>query len=251
MAKTILIHSFYNGVGRSNIAANLAYLLATTKHRVAIIDTDTKSPAIHSLFGVHLSNFQYSFNDYLGGKCQIEQAAYDITASLRAKINGQVYLIPANLNAADTVRTLKNPQDVTLLNTGCERLINHFNLDALLVDTQPGVSKEALVSMTVADTLIIILRLNPGDYQGTGVTVDVVRQLDVPQIALIVNEAPTSFDFDEIKAEMEQFYGCEVIAILPHIDEMMALANNDIFARRYPNHPASTTLNNAVAKIIT
>lgn len=252
MPKTILIHSFHNGVGRSNMAANLAFLLAQQGQRVGIIDTDTKSPTIHYLFGVKEKELNYSLNDYLWGQCNIEQAAYNITAGLNAKeMKGQIIMVPANVKIGQTARILGNTQDVNLFNTGCETLMNKFGLDTLLVDTQPGLSKEALISITVADILVTVLRLNQRDYLGTGVAVDVVRQLDVPRIALIVNEVPSTFDVDEVKEKMEQTYNCQVAAVLPHADEMTALANKDIFAIRYPNHPMTKTLKAAASILIT
>ncbi len=250
MSKTILIHSFRHGVGRSNIAANLAFLLAHEGQRVAIIDTDTKAPASHLLFGLKDEDFTYSFNDYLLGTCEIHQAAYDLTNQVRTRLKGRLFLVPGNASQEKNARELNGVQDVQLLNMGCQNLIETLNLDALLIDTQPGVSEKALVTITVSDTLVIILRLNQRDYQGTSVTMDVVKQLDVPRIVLIVNEAPNTFDFDEVKIKMEQTYNCEVAAVLPHVDEVMALANKDIFALRYPQHTLTTKLKDAAIKLI-
>jgi MinD-like ATPase involved in chromosome partitioning or flagellar assembly len=250
MPKTIIFHSFHHGVGRSNITANMAFLLAAKGLRVAVIDTDTNSPTLHTLFGLKETHFSHSFNDFLWGQIEIEQAAYNITATVDARLQGQIYLVPASTGLDKSARVLGNPQDVQLLNQGCRRLIDVLNLDALLIDTQPGVSDEALVSITVSDMLIIILRLNPGDFQGTGVTVDLVRRLDVPQIALIVNEAPVNLDVKEITKQLKQAYQCDVAAILPHADEMMALANNDLFVRRYPHHPMTTILSQAAARLV-
>ena len=250
MPKTILFHSFHHGVGRSNITANIAFLLAAKGLRVAVIDTDTDSPTLHTLFGLKGTHFDYSFNDYLWEQVEIERTAYNITAKIDAKLQGQLYLIPASTDLDKSARILGNPQDVQLLNQGCARLTDVLNLDALLIDTQPGVSDEALVSITVSDMLIIILRLSPSDFQGTGVTVDLVRRLNVPQIALIVNEAPAGIDIAEITAQLKQTYQCEVAAILPHADEMMALANNDLFVRRYPQHPMTTILSKAAARLV-
>lgn len=250
LSKTILIHSFREGVGRSNIAANMSFLLAAHGQRVGIVDTDTKSPTIDSLFGIKIDELNYSFNDYLQGKCEIEQAAHDITASLNTSLTGQLFLIPANIRVGEPVRVLNDTQDVHLLNTGCKRLTDILQLDALVIDTQSGVNKEALVSITISDILVIILRLDQRDYQGTSVTVDVVRQLSIPRVVLMVNEAPESFDFDQVKERIEQAYNCEVAAIFPHVDEMMALANSDIFALRHPYHPLTTLLKEAVANLM-
>ena len=51
VTKLIAIHSFRGGVGKSNLTANIAALLAAGGRRVGVIDTDIQSPGIHVLFG--------------------------------------------------------------------------------------------------------------------------------------------------------------------------------------------------------
>jgi MinD-like ATPase involved in chromosome partitioning or flagellar assembly len=230
--------------------ANITHLLATEGQRVGVIDTDTNSPVLHYLFGLKEKDITYSFNDYLEGKCDIEQAAYDLTTHLKLNLKGQIFLIPANTMNRETTRQLNNTGDVDSLNTGCQRLIEKLNLDALLIDTQSGLNEKTLVSISVSDTLAIILRHDQRDYQGTSVTIDVVRKLNIPRVVLIVNEIPTSFDFGEVKTKVEQTYNCEVLAVLPHVDEVMALANKDIFALRHPNHPFTAILKEMTATLV-
>jgi MinD-like ATPase involved in chromosome partitioning or flagellar assembly len=250
MPETVLFYSSHHGVGRSNIAANLAFLLAAKGQRVGIIDADTRSPAVHHLFRLNETEITYTFNDYLEGKCNIEDAAYDITARLEANLTGRIFLVPSRNQLKEPIQQLNNLQDAELLNIGCQSLIKIFNLDAVLIDTQPGINEKAFIAVTVSDILIVILRLNQRDYQDTSVAVDIIRQLDIPRILLIINEAPKSFDFSRIKTEVEKIYKCEVAAILPYVEEIMILANQDIFALRYPNHPLTTMLKQVTAKLV-
>ena len=69
------------------------------------------------------------------------------------------------------------------------------------------------------------MRPDQQDYQGTGVTVEVARKLDVPRLLLVVNKVPEVFDTARCEERVEQTYDCEVAAVLPHSDEMMALAS--------------------------
>jgi hypothetical protein len=39
-----------------------------------------------------------------------------------------------------------------------------------------------------------------------------------------------------VKARVEEAYACPVAAVLPHSQDMMALASGGIFALRYPGH---------------
>jgi MinD-like ATPase involved in chromosome partitioning or flagellar assembly len=240
MSKTISVHSFRGGTGKSNTTANLAALIAMQGRRVGVVDTDIASPGIHILFKMNVEEMvQYSLNDYLWGKCNIEQAAYDVTANLNTNISGKVYLIPSSVKAGEIARVLREGYDVGLLNDGYQRLIQKLKLDVLLIDTHPGLNEETLLSIAISDALIIVLRPDQQDYQGTGVTVEVARKLGVPDMLLVVNKVPSFFDSNKVRAQVEKTYNAEVAAVLLHSDEMMALGSSEIFALRYPDHAVS------------
>ncbi len=251
MSKIISIHSFRGGTGKSNTTANIAALMAAEGLRVGAIDTDISSPGIHVLFGLDEDAMKHSLNDYLWGKCDIEQAAMDVTARLGPDIKGQIFLIPSSIKAGEIARVLKEGYDVGLLNEGFQKLVSKLKLDVLMVDTHPGLNEETLLSIAISDALVIILRPDQQDYQGTGVTVEVARKLDVPHMLLLVNKVPTVFDFADVKARVERTYNCEVVAVLPHSDEMMALASAGIFALRYPDHQVTALLKQVATRLLT
>lgn len=248
MSKIISIHSFRGGTGKSNTTANITTLLAQRGLRVGVIDTDIQSPGIHILFGLEEGALQYSLNDYLWGKCKIEETAHNVTSKLG--VDGEVFLVPSSIKPGEIARVLREGYDVGLLNDGFHDLIDNLNLDVLMIDTHPGLNEETLLSIAISDSLIIILRPDQQDFQGTGVTVEVARKLDVNHMMLIVNKVPQVFDFDEIKSDVEKTYNCKVAAILPHSDEMMVLASAGIFVLEYPNHPITEALQQVAADII-
>ncbi len=250
MSKIISVHSFRGGTGKSNTTANVASLLAAKGLRVGVIDTDIQSPGIHVLFGLEEDTMQFSLNDYLWGKCEISQTAHDVTGNLGADISGKVFLIPSSIKVGEIARILREGYDVGLLNDGFQDLVETMNLDVLMIDTHPGLNEETLLSIAISDALAIIMRPDQQDYQGTGVTVEVARKLDVARMVLVVNKVPTVFPFDDVRARVEQTYNCEVAAILPHSDEMMALASAGVFALRYPDHPVTETLKQLAQRLV-
>lgn len=237
----VAIHSFRGGTGKSNTVANISAVLAQRGHRVGVIDTDIVSPGIHVLFGVQEDRIRYSLNDYLWGKCDIEQTAIDVTGRLarHSAMPGQVYLIPASLKAGEIARILREGYDVGLLNDGFHALIERLELDVLMIDTHPGLNEETLLSIAIADAVVIIMRPDSQDYLGTGVTIEVARRLGAPDLLLVVNKVPAELDLAQLKARVEQLYGCEVVGVVPHSDEMMLLGSSDIFPLRHPDHPVS------------
>ncbi|RJR52645.1 MAG: MinD/ParA family protein [Desulfobacteraceae bacterium] len=242
MAHIISVHSFRGGTGKSNTAANLAVLYAKKGFRVGVLDTDIQSPGIHVLFRLEEGDVTYSLNDYLWGQCAIEQTAYDVTPFLKARLPGSVYLVPASVNASDIARVLHDGYDVNLLSQGYRELIRALELDALVIDTHPGLNEETLLSIALSSAVLVVMRPDHQDYQGTALTVDVARELDVPKMWILVNKVPSTFDAVQIRGMVENTYGCAVAAILPHSDEMMTLASQGLFAIRYPDHPITLQL---------
>ena len=94
------------------------------------------------------------------------------------------------------------------------------------------------------------MRPDQQDIQGTAVTVDVARKLNVPQLLLVINKTPEAYDFAQVKRDMEAAYDCTVAAILPHSDEMMVLGGKGVFSLKYPAHPLTLSLKNIMAQFM-
>ncbi|MFL5655659.1 MAG: AAA family ATPase [Ktedonobacteraceae bacterium] len=101
MPTIVSVHSYRGGTGKSNLVTNLAGSVAQMGKRAAVIDTDVQSPGLHVLFGMDVQTIGKNLNDYLYGRCGIEQAAHDVTAKLGPDVapGGTLYLIPASINA--------------------------------------------------------------------------------------------------------------------------------------------------------
>ena len=191
----------------------------------------------------------HSLNDYLWGKCSIEEAAHDVTGHVGGEIKGQIFLIPSSIKPGEIARILREGYDVGLLNDGFRDVVEKMKLDYLMIDTHPGLNEETLLSIAISNSLIIILRPDSQDYQGTAVTVDVAKKLDVPNMIMLVNKTPTTFDFDDVRTRVEQTYDAKVGAVLPHSDEMMILASSGIFSIRFPDHPITKGLRSLVDQV--
>lgn len=250
MAKIISIHSFRGGTGKSNTTANVATLLAAAGHRVGVIDTDIQSPGIHILFGLSGEEITTSLNDYLWHGRDIKETALDVTSNLGVELKGRLFLIPASIKPGEITRVLREGYDAQKLTMGFRKLLEALALDVLLIDTHPGLNEETLLSIVISHTLAIVMRPDKQDYEGTGITVKVAQQLNVPRMMLIVNKTPPILEPEAVRIKVEQTYGCEVAAVLPHSDEMMNLASEGIFVLRYPNHPITSLYRQVATKLM-
>jgi len=252
MATIVSIHSFRGGTGKSNTTANLATVLAAEGRRVGVIDADIQSPGIHVLFGLAGDDITTSLNDFLWHGRDIAESALDVTPNLcNGGVKGRVFLIPSSIKPGEITRVLREGYDAQRLTQGLRRLVTELKLDALLIDTHPGLNEETLLSLVISHVLLIVLRPDQQDYEGTGVTVKVAQGLGVPRMMLVVNKTPPSFDPDAVRRKVEEAYGCPVAAVLPHSDEMMNLASEGIFAVRYPDHPMTALYKRVAASLIT
>jgi MinD-like ATPase involved in chromosome partitioning or flagellar assembly len=235
MARLIAVQSFRRGTGKSLLSVNIGALQAAAGRRVGLVDADFPTPALHLLCGLAEAPGIRTLNDYLLGRCDIEQVAHDITPLLGDDAGGRIFLMPASADIDEISRMLRKGYDLRLLDEGFQTLSEQLALDTLIIDTHAGLHEEALTLMALVDVLALVLRHDQQDYQGTAVMVEVGRRLGVPRITLIANEEPASFDPAVVRARVERSYGCEIAGVLPHSDALMA-DSPGAFVRRHPAH---------------
>jgi MinD-like ATPase involved in chromosome partitioning or flagellar assembly len=246
----IAFHSFRGGTGKSNLTANLAVAVALQGNRVAIVDTDLQSPGIHALFNINETITGKTLNDYLWNRSSITDTAYDVSSYLEIEGKGKVFLIPSSINADEIARILCEGYNVSILKNGFRRLIEELQLDYLFIDTHPGLSRETLLSIAISDLLMVILRPDRQDFQGTAVTVNIARQLKV-QMMMVINKTPNRMDFSELQQKVEQTYNVPIAGIFPLSEDMAQLGSSGLFCLEYPDHPFSRMLQQVAEKTVT
>jgi septum site-determining protein MinD len=255
LAKIISTHSFRGGTGKSNATANLAVLVARAGNRVGVIDTDIQSPGIHVIFQLTESRVERALNDYLWGKCPIREAAYDVTEAAIGSAGPdderpRIFLIPSSINVGEIGRVLKEGYDVGKLNDGFQRLVAELRLDYLFIDTHPGVNEETLLSIAISDKLLLVMRPDNQDFQGTAVTAELARRLEIPELLMVVNKVPPGMDSVQLRERVEKTFQADVAAILPMNYEIVRLASSGIFVNRFPDHPMSLGLKQVAQRIM-
>jgi MinD-like ATPase involved in chromosome partitioning or flagellar assembly len=251
MAIIVSVHSYRGGTGKSNLTANLASSIVLQGKRAAVIDTDIQSPGLHVLFGMNDQTTGLTLNDYLYGRCRIEQAAHDVTGVLdRAAQGGRLYLVPSSIKVGEITRVLREGYEVNLLTDGFRQLIKTYQLDFLFIDTHPGLNEETLLSLLLSDLLVLILRPDQQDFQGTAVTVEVARKLKVKRLLLVVNKVPSRLDMASLRWQVETAYNAPLAGLLPVSEEMIAFGSAGLFSLAYPDHPYSQGVREIATQIM-
>ncbi len=242
MIKIVAVHSFRGGTGKSNITANLATTLAGFGHRVGIVDTDLQSPGIHILFGLDQNEIDYTLNDYLWESCDIHEASYNVLPVQLKNDGGALFLVPGSFNADDITKIANEGYEMNRLSGGLHDLGSRLKLDFLFIDTHPGLNNETLLAMALSDLLVVILRPDSQDFQGTAVAVDVSRKLGIPQTLMVVNRLIEALNVEQVRKLVENTYQAPVAGLLPNCDEMMLLASRGLFCLENPDHPFTQEL---------
>jgi len=138
---TIAIASGKGGVGKSNLAANLAIALGENGARVLLVDADLAQANLDLLLGVHP---RFDLQHVLNGEKQPEEIVLQVSSNVR--------LVPA----ASGVPELAELDDYRR-----ECLLRALSLlesdaDLVLLDLASGVSANALAFCHAADEVIVV-----------------------------------------------------------------------------------------------
>jgi MinD-like ATPase involved in chromosome partitioning or flagellar assembly len=134
---------------------------------------------------------------------------------------------------------------------GIYRILQDLNrlhqLDALLLDTDAGMSDFDLLMDGISDCLCCVLHLDRANYQGTATMIGVAREaLDIPSVFLIANEVSDRYDFAQVKSQIEEVYHTPA-HVLPIWEGVAGL--EDILSLRFPDHPWSVGIRALAARL--
>lgn len=199
MTRSIAIHSYKGGTGKSTLAANIAVALALKGRRVGVMDMDLEGPGLHIFFDVDPDKLRFTLNDVLAGVCPVEAAC--VRMSEKMPLNGgEIYYSPASVKIAEIMRTLKTGYELETFENAIRRVQEKFGLHYLFIDTHPGIQHDTLLALGVCDHQLIVSRVDQQDIFGTGVLIEVSATLEKP-VHLVLNMIPPRVK----EAEVQKF----------------------------------------------
>ena len=140
MVRVIGVVSGKGGVGKTTVAVNLAYALKKYDQRVVLVDCNLSTPHMASYLGT--SDYKYTLNDVLLGKVDIISALHNFDG---------IRHIPASLDLKDIAGV-----DPLKLKKHIKSLIVPSKIDFIILDSAPGLGREALAVLDVADEVIFV-----------------------------------------------------------------------------------------------
>lgn len=140
--KVITVTGGKGGVGKSNVAANLALGLAVRGRRVMLLDADLGLANLDVLLGLHPAR---NVADVLDGRCRLEDVLIEGPAG--------VTIVPAASGIPSLAR-LNDSQVAGLIGAFSEL---SDDLDVLVVDTAAGISPSVLRFTQAAHEVLLVV----------------------------------------------------------------------------------------------
>jgi len=230
--RTIAVTSGKGGVGKSNIALNLAILLSAAGNRVALVDADLALANLDLLVDADVSA---NLSHVIAGTRSLADVIVDLPSG--------VQFVPGASGVAK-LASLSEFQRVQLLN---ELAALEADNDLIIVDTGAGIGADVLQFAAQADNVLVVTAPEPAAItDGYAVIKLLARHGYEGQTSVLVNlasdrqEARTTFL--RISAVARQFLGTRVfdagyLLMDPKVRD--SVRRRQPFVLAYPRCPAS------------
>lgn len=234
---TVALHSYKGGTGKTQLAANLALIWALKGRRVCLLDYDFRAPNVGTLFGIEEP--KHWINDYLMGRCEIDQALVDMPAQFHSE--GKLLLGLANPSIKASEEMIGQNEKVQLNSLkrtikAQKLLSSRFDIEYLVIDTSPGSQYSSLNAVFASDILLVVMKRDKTDIVGTARMLEDVYNRSPSKKRILVNMLPPEIDPDNVRVVLEKRLKTPIIGIIPCYCDFSAVGGESLFALEHPNH---------------
>jgi len=241
--RVISVTSGKGGVGKTNIAANLAYLLSVqNKKKTLVLDADVGLANIDVILGIHS---RYNLSHVLKGEKTLAETLVDGP--------GGIKILPS-ASGIPEMTDLSRGQKLTLIDE-----LNTLNdsLDFMMIDTGAGISSNVMYFNMAAKEIIVVTTPEPTAMTDAYALIKVLYQRHAKRrFRLIVNMVKNAAEAKEIYLRLsnatDHFLNL-TIEYLGYIvlDEKVreAVRHQKALAEIYPQCPAAHCLAKIAEKI--
>ncbi len=175
--RTIAVTSGKGGVGKSNVALNLAVLLSAAGQRVALVDADLGLANLDILVDAEP---RANLSHVIAGRRTLAEVLVDLPSGVQLVPGASGLVNLANLGEFQRARLL---QELATLED---------DNDVIIVDTGAGISPAVLQFTAAADHTMVVATPEPTAITDAYAVVKILMQRGYDgQISLLVNQAPS------------------------------------------------------------
>jgi flagellar biosynthesis protein FlhG len=230
------------GVGKTNIAANLAYLLARMNQKTMVLDADAGLANIDVILGI---NSPFNLYHVLNGEKTLAEAIVDGP--------GGIKILPS-ASGIPEMTELTRGQKLTLIDE-----LNALNdsLDYMLIDTGAGISSNVMYFNMAAKEIIVVTSPEPTAMTDAYALIKILYQRHARRrFRLLVNmvrdQAEARDVYERLSNATDHFLNL-TIEYLGYVllDEKVkeAIKQQRALAELFPNSPAAKCLAKIAEKI--
>lgn len=232
MARVIAITSGKGGVGKSNLAVNLACALSDHAQKTCLFDADTGLANVNVLLGVHPET---TLADCLKGQRPLSEVV------LRYREN--LHLVPAASGIADCANL--EPEHRHRLILGLADLDSSY--DYILIDTAAGVENNVQDFLLAAGTAILVITPEPTSLTDAFSLIKILKtresEVDYHVLVNMAKDRAGSLEvFNRFRGAVKNYLALDV-HYLGHVplDEALldAVSVQTPVTQTYPSAPAS------------
>ncbi len=288
MVKTIAFHSYKGGTGKTTIAANLSTLLVSKGFNVLLIDMDVYAPSLHVYFNSKPDRW---INNYLLDNLEFTDVVYDCTHVIKDFSSVTSPSSSDNKHGVFNV-VFSNPKkeeitslDIQNKNASKSQMLKKMlflrektnpdiEYDFIILDTSPGIRHWSINSLAIADIIILSLKMDHIDVEGTKEMASDVYKSFIDYGAksyLLLNRIagyctpsklnkettskPGRFEFNMLEQSetmkgLENYLKMDVISTIPCYCDIQFERQEYMTVLKYPNHPFVNDMNDLISKIL-
>jgi len=244
--KTIAIHSYRGGTGKSIIAANLSVILARKGLDIALLDLDFRAPSIMTIFSKNGKDLvKWWLNDFLHGRCTAEEVVMDVSGNYGLKGRLLIGLANPSLEAIRGMADKSPSWEVTAVKrifSLLSSLSKEMGIDYCILDTTPGVHYSSVNAVVSSDISVVITSMDSIDLRGTrNMLLDLYDPLERKSVVLVNKYCPeTRISQCETKESIilrvEANLKHPVIGVVPCYCDVLQHERATILAAKDPAH---------------
>jgi len=209
MVRIINVCSGKGGVGKTVVASNLGVALRKFYKKVAVVDFNFTTSHLGLYFGIF--SYPRTLNHFLRDEISLEETMYIHSSGLR--------VIPASLDLSDLV-------DINVNNLK-QRLKEVFHdYDIVLLDSAPGLGKEALTALQSSDEVLFVANPNIPSLVDVVKCCQIINSLESKPVPLgiVVNRVKNK-KYEITNDEVTQFTELPIVGVVPEDENILESAN--------------------------
>jgi len=241
--RTIAVTSGKGGVGKTNIAANLAMIFRRYKKRVLLVDLDLGLANIDILLGLRP---EYTLQDVIEGRKQMKDIILHGPDGIK--------FVPAS-SGIEELTSLSEKQMELLFKGFCDL---DEELDIVIIDTGAGISSNVLSFVLASNEILLITTPEPTAITDAYAMIKALsRKRKDLNIKLLVNLAGSR---EEAELTMKRISSVTLRFLNVNVQYLgyllqdpnipIAARLQKSFVKEYPNTTATSCLNNIVASFL-